>query len=112
MVSYEVCQLVKNLVEDHNAGRERKAATATLFFAQFFDYADPASTPPGFGEEWEILLDWFQAHAHTRQAPFHDKELSDAEQHFLTLDKWLYVTASNEYARLKEINEILEDTNG
>ena len=83
-----------------------------LFFAQFFDYTNVEQIPAGFYEEWKSLSDWFQAHAHTRKEPFREEELADAERHFRILDTWLHVAASSEFERLKEINEILEDTNG
>ena len=110
-ISYIACQLVRRLIDEHRAGRERNKRAAVGFFSAFLDYADSSSIPETFVSEWNSSREWLRKHAHLREPAFADDAPSEVEKHFRILDGFLYVAATREFDRLKAINEILEETN-
>ena len=112
LIPYGTCQKIKNLVDEHKAGRLRNFDADGLFFSTFLDYEDREKIPPNFLREWREAKAWFLGHAHLRDKDFAAGVSSQVEKHFRTLDSLLYVAASSEYERIKGINEILEETNG
>ena len=112
LIPYPTCQLVKDLIDEHKAGRERSNQADSIFFSTFLDYTARAKVPANFLQEWKISKDWFNGHAHFRKDPFRENVSSEVARHFRTLDGLLYVAASSEFERLKGIDEVLEEANG
>ena len=110
-IPFEVCECIKNLIDEHNAGRERSDNLAPLFFTTLLNYADRERIPSNLLSEWKRTRRWFLAHAHLREGKFDTGDSDDLESRFRTLDNLLYVAASTEIERLRGINEILEETN-
>ena len=111
LVPFKTCQKVKNLIEDYEKGHLRSKEAGELFFTTFLSYEDIEQIPPNFWSEWKLAKKWFEKHTHLRKEGFSDNTKNDVLKHFKTLDDLLYVAASSEYDRLKDIHEILEETN-
>ena len=111
LIPFDVCERIQNLIDEHNAGRERSDNLAPLFFTTLLDYADRERIPSNLLSEWKQTRRWFLAHAHLREGEFDTVDSDDLESRFRTLDDLLYVAASTEIERLRGINEILEETN-
>ena len=112
LIPYGVCEKIKNLIDEHKAGRLRASEIGNLFFITFLDYADKGAIPQNLLTEWEDARKWFWAHTHLPSGEFQMEASSELERHFQTLDDLLYNAASTELERLRRINEILEETNG
>ena len=112
LVPYATCQLVKDLIEEHRAGRERSNQADAIFFSEFLDYEEFDKIPANFLSEWKSARLWFLRHAHLRRVPFPEYVSSELESNFRTLDYLLYVAAASEFERLKGIDEILKEANG
>ncbi len=107
-IPYRVFQKIQKLIDKHRDSREKDHAS--LFFTTFLDYSDIDRIPENFLQEWKTLKGWFLKYAHLR-SNFSNKVPSELIKHFKTLDELMYVAASSEFKRVKEINEILEETN-
>ena len=112
LIPYGVCEKIKNLIDEHKAGRLRASEIGSLFFITFLDYTDTGAIPQNLLTEWENAREWFWAHTHLPSGEFQMETSSELERHFQTLDDLLYNAASSELERLRRINEILEETNG
>ena len=112
LIPYDICQIIKDLIADHETGQERENMADSLFFRTFLDYDDKDRIPQNFLKEWKAAKKWFVAHTHLRKKRFDGDAPSEVAKHFQTLDGLLYVAASSEFKRIKGIHEILEETNG
>jgi hypothetical protein len=111
LIPIVVCQKISTLIEDHKSGRVRSADADGLFFSTFLDYSDKEKIPKNFVLEWKRAKEWFLGHVHLRGKPF-NKGVDDALRiHFKCLESYLYIAASSQYDRLRNLNEILETTN-
>jgi len=110
-IPIKVCKKISDLIEDHQAGRIRSQDADGLFFSTFLDYSDKEKVPKNFLSEWKSAKEWFLGHAHLRKKPFRTEIASELEKHFKCLDGYLYIAASSQYDRLKELNGILDTTN-
>lgn len=111
LIPIHVCQKISTLIDEHKSGRKRSADADALFFSRFLDYSDKDKIPNNFYKEWKAAKKWFLGHAHLREKPFCDETHSDLVKHFSCLDSYLYIAASSQYDRLKDIDEILDATN-
>lgn len=111
LIPVQVCQRVTTLIEEHKSGRRRSTEANGLFFSTFLDYSDKDKIPGNFLSEWKVAKDWFLGHAHLREKPFRTGIDGDLVKHFTCLDGYLYIAASSQYERLKDLNEILDATN-
>ncbi len=111
LIPCDTCQKISTLVDEHKSGRKRSNEADGLFFSTFLDYSDKDKVPRNFITEWRVTKDWFLRHAHLRDKPFRIDIYGDLEKNFKCLDSYLYIAASSHYARLKELNEILDATN-
>jgi hypothetical protein len=111
LIPIDVCQKISTLIDEHKSGRMRSSQADGLFFSTFLDYSDRDKIPGNFLSEWKNAKAWFLKHAHLRQKPFRDETDTDLVKHFNCLDGYLYIAASSQYDRLKELNEILDATN-
>ena len=109
LIPYRVLQKIQKLIVEHRDSRKKDHAS--IFFTTFLSYSDKDRIPNNFLSEWKIAKKWFERHAHLRRGNFSDKVPSELIKHFKTLDELMYVAASSEFKRVKEINEILEETN-
>jgi len=110
-IPVEVCQKISTLIEEHKSGRMRSMEADRLFFSTFLDYSDKGRIPNNLLSEWKKARKWFQSHAHLREDPFEINIDDDLMRHFKCLDGYLYIAASSQYERLRELNEILDATN-
>ncbi len=110
-IPIEVCRKISTLIEEHKSGRMRSSEADGLFFSTFLDYSDKDKIPRNFLSEWKAAKKWFLGHAHLREKSFQVKTDGDLVKHFECLDSYLYIAASSQYERLKELNEILDTTN-
>lgn len=111
LIPIEVCQSISTLIDEHKAGKMRSSEADGLFFSTFLDYSDKDKIPPGFLSEWKAAKDWFKGHAHLPEKPFRTETENDLVKHFNCLHGYLYIAASSQYDRLKDLNEILDATN-
>lgn len=111
LIPIEVCQRISTLIDEHNSGRMRSEEADGLFFSTFLDYADRDKIPVSFLSEWQSAKKWFLSHAHLRDKPFRAETDNDLVKHFNCLDGYLYIAASSQYDRLRDLNEILDATN-
>ena len=111
LIPYDICQIIKDLIADHETGQERENMADILFFRTFLDYDDKDRIPQNFLKEWKAAKKWFLAHTHLRKERVDGDAPSEVAKHFQTLDGLLYVAASSEFERIKGIHEILEETN-
>lgn len=111
LIPIDVCQRISTLIDEHISGRMRSSEADGLFFSTFLDYLDKDKIPSNFLSEWKAAKDWFLGHAHLRDKPFRPDTDDDLTKHFNCLDGYLYIAASSQFNRLKELNEILEATN-
>lgn len=111
LIPVEVCQKISTLIEEHKSGRMRNSDADGLFFSTFLDYSDKNKIPGNFLSEWKEAKKWFLGHAHLRESPFRKEIDNDLVKHFNCLDSYLYIAASSQYNRLKDLNEILDATN-
>ena len=110
-IPFEVCERIQNLIDEHDAGRERSDNLAPLFFTTLLNYAGRERIRFNLLSEWKQTRRWFLAHAHLREGEFNTSDSADLEAHFRTLEDLLYAAASTEIERLRGINEILDETN-
>lgn len=111
LIPIDVCQKISTLIDEHKSGRMRSSEAAGLFFSTFLDYSDRDKIPGNFLSEWKAAKDWFFRHAHLREKPFRAETDTDLVKYFNCLDGYLYIAASSQYDRLKDLNEILDATN-
>jgi len=111
LIPIQVCQRISILIEEHKSGRMRSSEANGLFFSTFLDYSDLEKIPKNFLSEWKDTKEWFLHNAHLREKPFRAEIDDKLVKHFNCLDGYLYIAASSQYDRLKELNEILDATN-
>lgn len=111
LIPIDVCQKITTLIDDHTAGRVRSSEADGYFFSVFLDYSDMDKIPKSFISEWKNTKDWFLGHAHLRKKPFKSDTLTELEKHFKCLHGYLYIAANSQFNRMKEFDEILEETN-
>jgi hypothetical protein len=111
-IPIEVCQRISYLIDEHKAGRRRSSDSDGLFFSTFLDYSDKEKIPGNLLKEWKAAKGWFLKHAHLREKPFKSGADEELSEHFNCLDGYLQIAAVSQYDRLKELNEILDATNG
>lgn len=111
LIPVGVCQKISTLIDEHKSGRMRSSEADGLFFSTFLEYSDKDKVPSNFLLEWRATKDWFLGHAHLRDKPFRADTESDLVRHFNCLDGYLYIAASSQYDRLRDLNEILDATN-
>lgn len=111
LIPIDVCEKISSLIAEHKSGQDRDTDKAALFFSEFLEYSDKDKIPPNFLAEWKSAKRWFQGHVHLRAKPFRPETEDELEEHFKCLDGYLYIAASSQYERLKDLNEILDATN-
>ena len=110
-IPYDVCQMVRELIDDHKKGRARANQPETIFFGELLDYESLDRVPSNFVQEWKSIKEGFFEFAHLRESDYGQAAASDIEKHFQTLHGLLYVAASSEFERLRGLHDILEEAN-
>ena len=111
VIPNEICKKIKNLVDEHTAGRLRAEETDSSFFTTFLDYPDKESIPGNLSQEWRNARLWFLEHTHLPEDEFEIQASNEVEKHFRDLDNFLYAAAGSELEQLRGIHEILEEAN-
>ena len=58
-IPHGTCRKIKNLIDEHQAGRIRSFNADGLFFSIFLDYESREKIPPNFLREWQVAREWF-----------------------------------------------------
>ena len=111
LIPFKTCQKIKKLLEEYKRVQLRVTDKDELFFTTFLAYEDKEQIPSNFWQAWIAARKWFVEHAHLREGEFSNNTRHEIVEHFKTLDDLLYVAASSEYERIKNLHEILEETN-
>ena len=111
VIPNEICKKIKNLVDEHTAGRLRSEDIDSSFFTTFLDYPDKESIPGNLSQEWRNARLWFLEHTHLPEDEFEIQASHEVERYFRNLDNFLYAAAGSELEQLRGIHEILEETN-
>ena len=111
VIPNEICKKIKNLVDEHTAGRLRAEDIDSSFFTTFLDYPDKENIPGNLSQEWRNARLWFLEHTHLPEDEFEIQASNEVEKHFRDLDNFLYAAAGSELEQLRGIHEILEEAN-
>ena len=111
IIPNEICKKIKNLVDEHTAGRLRTEDIDSSFFTTFLDYPNKESIPGNLSQEWRNARRWFIDHTHLPEDEFETQASDEVKRHFQNLDSFLYIAASSELEQLRGIHEILEEAN-
>ena len=111
VIPYETHHAIQELLDKHAKGRERSEIRDSLFFSTFLDYDHKDKIPANLLRDWKQAREWFGKVAHLRPQPLPEDAPQLVEKHFETLQEGLYAAASTEFDRLKDLHEILEETN-
>ena len=111
VIPNEICKKIKNLVDEHTAGRLRAEDIDSSFFITFLDYSDKENIPENLSQEWRNARLWFLEHTHLPEDEFEIQASNEVEKHFRDLDNFLYAAAGSELEQLRGIHEILEEAN-
>ena len=106
-----ICVKLKSLIDEHKKGRDRNEENSAVFFSTFLRYDDRNSIPGNFMKEWKDARKWFEGHAHVRKSNLDSQENTQINEHFRTLENFLYIAASSQYERIRGLDEILDETN-
>lgn len=102
---------VEKLVSEHVAGTERAERQNLHFFQAFFDYEGAKHMPAGFLPKWKKAREFFLEKTHLNDKGYQPEDAGKLKFHFSTLEELLLAAAKSEYERIKELNEILAETN-
>ena len=111
LIPNEICKKIKELVDEHKAGRLRAEEKGSLFFTAYLGYSNKESIPQNLSQEWLDTQDWFLSYAHSRKKGFSMETPDEIEKHFQYLDNHLYAAAETDIEQLRSIHEILEEAN-
>ena len=111
LISSELYEKIRALIDDHKAGRLRVSEADSLFFSTFLGYDDSVRIGKNFFEEWKMAREWFFKQTHLRKGEFEVDASSEVERHFQMLDNLLYEAATSEFGRMRIIDESLEEAN-
>lgn len=110
-ITHEVCEMIKSLIDEHRTGRERVVMRDSLSLSTFLHYDDIGLIPENFTQEWREARRWFQEHAHAREGEISSQAEIHLAKHFQVLETYLSISATSQYGRIGELDEILEETN-
>ncbi len=107
----EICQKIKQLVDDHKEGRLRAEKIDSSFFTTFLNYENKESIPMDLSQEWQRARLWFIDHAHLLNRDFEEQEIDEVEEYFQYLNNLLHKAAESLIEQLRSIDEILDRAN-
>lgn len=111
LIPYDTSAAIQELLDEHTRGRERSEIRDSLFFSIFLDYDHKDKIPANLLSDWKRARDWFLTVAHLRRQPLPEDAPQLIEKHFQTLQEGLHTAATSEFDRLKDLHDILEETN-
>ena len=111
LISSEIYEKIRDLIDAHRAGRLRASEADSLFFSTFLHYADIERIPQSLLTEWQDARKSFVSYSHLRDEEFEMDAPSKVESHFRMLDNLLYAVASGDFERIRIVYESLETTN-
>ncbi len=109
MIPYDVCDLVIELIKEHEEGRERSQGKGELFLNTFLGDSDRDRIINL--RKWKEAKRFFVECAHLREKRFSSETLSKVEEYFKVLEEFLYIAATRAYSRIRSLDEILEQAN-
>ena len=107
MIPFQVCEIISNLIEEHEKGRSRNQEADDYFFNIFLGYSDKDRIPNL--KKWKEAKDFFMGCTHLRVKRFSSEAPSDLAEHFKMLEEFLYIAATSEYSRIRSLDAILEE---
>lgn len=67
-IPYDRCQVVRDLIEDHQRGHAGFNQPESIFFGELLDYDNLERVPLNFIQEWKTIKDGFLRCAHLRES--------------------------------------------
>lgn len=108
-IPFPVCDLITQLIAEHNEGSRRSEEADDLFFRTFLGYSDKDRITSQ--EKWQDAKDFFMANTHLREKAFSRDVDLRVEENFKLLEDYLFVAATSEYSRIGTLDAILEEAN-
>ena len=109
MIPYEVCEMIANLIADHEEGRRRKGEADDLFFDTFLGFSDKDKIPNM--SRWRDAKRFFLANTHLRERAVSEDVHFKVEENFRILEEFFLIAATSEYSRIGTLDAILEEAN-
>lgn len=109
MIPYKVCDMVNELIKEHEEGRKRSQGKGEFFFNTFLGESDRDRITNL--RKWKEASRFFVECAHLREKKFSLETLSKVEEHFKVLEGFLYIAATSQYSLIRSVDEILEQAN-
>lgn len=109
MIPYDVCDMVTELIKEHEEGHQRSQGKGEFFLNTFLGESDRDRITNL--RKWKEAREFFVECAHLREKKFTPAILSEVEEHFIVLEEFLYIAATSEYSRIRSLDEILEQAN-
>ena len=109
MIPYDVCDMVTELIKEHEEGRQRSQGKGEYFLNTLLGYSDIDRITNL--RKWKEARRFFVECAHLREKKFSSETLSKVEVYFKVLEDFLFIAATSEYSRIRSLDEILEQTN-
>ena len=109
LIPYDVCEMIADLIGDHEEGRRRSSKADDLFFDTFLGFSDKDKIPNM--SRWRDAKRFFLANTHLRERAVLEDVHSKVEENFRILEDFLFVAATSEYSRIGTLDAILEEAN-
>lgn len=107
LIPYHVCEVISNLITEHEEGRRRSQEADDYFFNIFLGDSDKDRIPNL--NKWKEAKDFFMGSTHLRVERFSLEAPSKLAQNFKMLEEFLYIAATSEYSRIRILDAILEE---
>ena len=108
-IPYDVCEMVTELIKEHEEGRQRSEEKGEFFLNTLLDSSDRDKISNL--EKWKEARDFFVKCAHLREKRFSLETLSQVEEYFKVLDDFLNIAATRAYSQIGSMDAILEQAN-
>ncbi len=108
-IPYDVCEMVTELIKEHEEGRQRSEEKGEFFLNTLLDSSDRDKISNL--EKWKEARKFFVKCAHLREKRFSLETLSQVEEYFRVLDDFLNIAATRAYSQIRSMDAILEQAN-
>lgn len=109
-IPYDICVDIRALIDEHK-GKAKAEDYDLLSLSIFLGYNDMSLIPPNFTKEWKAARMGFLEYTHIRKNKISDDDAAELVGHFRVLETYLSISATSQYGRIGELDEILEQTN-
>ena len=109
LIPYDVCDMITELIKEHEAGRKRSHGKGEFFLNTFLGDSDRDRITNL--RKWKEARGFFVECAHLREKKFSSETQSKVDEYFKVLEEFLFIAAMSAYSRARSLNEILEETN-